>query len=159
MSEHDWALLVHLLGVLFLFAGMSVAGVAQSSARRRALPSEVALLLGLSRTGVLFVAAGALLVLIGGFWLIEVSDGFYSLGDGWIAGSFGLLALAFVLGWAGGQKPKQARRMADRLSGEQDVPTAELRGLLDDRLAIALNYSAAAAVFAALVIMIWKPGL
>lgn len=157
MGGRDWALLVHLLGVVALFSGMSIAGVAHAAARRRELPSEIALILGLSRAGVAFVGAGALLVLIGGFWLIHESHGFYSLGDRWIAVVLFLLLGSFVVGGLGGQQPKRARQLAEQLAREGNTPTDELRKLLDDPLAIWLNYAAAAAIFAAFVLMIWKP--
>ncbi len=85
MTARDWALAVHLLGVVFLFSGMSIAGVGHAAARRQERPSLIAVLLGLTRVGVLFVVVGSLFVLVGGFWLIGESDGFYSLSDGWIA--------------------------------------------------------------------------
>jgi uncharacterized membrane protein len=147
------------VGVLLLFAGMTVAAVAEAGARRHARPREIAALLGLTRTGVALVAAGALVVVGSGLWLIEVSDGVYSLGDGWIAGSLGLLVVAFILGALGGQRPKRARQIATRLAREGEGRTDELRALLDDRLSRAINYAAALAVVAALVIMVWKPGL
>ena len=158
VSEFDWALLLHLVGVVLLFSGMAVAAVAHEGARRRDRPGEVAALLGLTRAGVALVAVGALLVLAGGFWLIEASNDAYSLGDGWIAGSLVLLVLAFVLGAAGGQRPKQARRLASQLAEQEPAPNAELRALLGDRLSLALNYLAALCVAAALVLMVWRPG-
>jgi uncharacterized membrane protein len=148
---------MHLLGFAFLFSGMSIAGVAHAAARRRELPSQIALLLGLTRAGVLFVVAGSLMVLIGGFWLIEESNGFYSLRDGWIGVSFLLLLGSFVLGGIGGQQPKRARLRAEELARENDVPSEELRKMLDQPLALWLNYAAAAAFFVAFVLMIWKP--
>jgi uncharacterized membrane protein len=157
VSGRDLALLVHLVGVVFLFSGMSIAGVLHTAARRQDRPSQVALLLGPTRVGVLFVAAGGALVLVGGFWLIEESDGFYSLGDGWILAGLLLLVAAFILGWLGGQQPKRARVLAEQLAREGDAPSAELRELLDDRAASALNYAAAAAIFLAFVLMIWRP--
>lgn len=157
MDGHDLALLVHLVGVVFLFSGISVAGVLLTAARRQERPSQVALLLGPTRVGVLFVAAGGLFVLVGGFWLIEESDGFYSLGDGWILAGLLLLLGAFVLGWLGGQPPKRARLLAEQLARDGDVPSVELRKLLDDPRASALNYAAAAAIFLAFVLMIWRP--
>src|SRR4029078_3103370 len=94
---------MHLLGFAFLFSGMSIAGVAHAAARRRELPSQIALLLALTRAGVLFVVAGSLMVLIGGFWLIEESNGFYSLRDGWIGVSLLLLiGSVFPRGGRGG---------------------------------------------------------
>jgi uncharacterized membrane protein len=157
VTGRDWALLVHLLGVAFLFSGMSIAGVAHSAARRRELPSEIALLLGLTRTGVLFVMVGSLMVLIGGFWLIEESDGFYSLGDWWISAALVLLLGSFVLGGIGGQQPKRARLRAEELARVDDTPSDELQNMLDQPLALWLNYGAAAAIFLAFVLMIWKP--
>jgi uncharacterized membrane protein len=158
MSEHDWALLLHLIGVVLLFSGMTVAAVADETARRRERPGEIAALLGPARVGVIFVAAGAVCVLAGGFWLVG-NSGAYSLGDGWISASFALLVAAFVLGGLGGQRPKRARLLASRLAGEGDAPSGELDGLLDDPLSRAANYLAGVAVIAALVIMVWKPGV
>lgn len=157
MSGRDLALLVHLTGVVFLFSGMSVAGVLHTAARRQERPSQVALLLGLTRIGVLLVAAGAVFVLIGGFWLIEESAGFYSLSDGWILGGLILLVASFVLGGMGGQQPKRARLLAEQLAADGDAPSFELRKLMDDPRASALNYAAAGAIFLAFVLMIWKP--
>lgn len=159
MTEREWALLLHLSGVVLLFAGTTVAAVAHAAARRHERPSEIAALLSLTRVGVALVAAGALLVVGSGLWLIEVSNGFYSLGDGWIAGAFGLLVLSFVLGAAGGQRPKRARRLAERLAAGGEGRVEDLRELLDDPASNALNYAAALAMIAALVIMVWKPGL
>ena len=152
MTDREWALLFHLVGVVLLFSGLTLAAAALVAARRREAPGEIAALLGLTRSGVALLAAGALLLVGTGLWLVEIWDGVYSLGDGWIAGSLGLLLLSFVLGAIGGQRPKQARRLAEAGGGE------ELRRLLDDRRSDAFNYAAAIAVTAALVLMVWKPG-
>ena len=157
MSGHDLALLVHLTGVVFLFSGISVAGVLHAAARREERPSQVALLLGLTRIGVLFIAAGGVFVLVGGFWLLGESDGFYSLGDGWILAGLVLLLGSFVLGWLGGQQPKRARVLAEQLAVDGDAPSVELRKLMDDPRASTLNYAAAGTIFLAFVLMIWKP--
>ena len=159
MTEREWALLLHLAGVALIFSGMSVAAVAHAGARRRERAGEIAALLGLTRAGVALLAAGAFVIVGSGLWLIEVSDGLFSLGDGWIAGALGLLVLAFVLGALGGQRPRRARLLAARLERQGETPAAEVRALLDDPLSRALNYAAALAVVAALVIMVWKPGL
>lgn len=153
MTEREWALLFHLAGVVLLFSGLTLAAAALAAARRREVAGEIAALLGLTRLGVVLVAAGALLLVGTGLWLVEIWDGVYSLGDGWIAASLGLLALSFVLGAIGGQKPKQARKLAEGGGGG-----AELRRLLDDRRPDVFNYAAALAVIAALVLMVWKPG-
>lgn len=158
MTEQDWALLLHLVGIVLLFAGMAIAAVAHEAARKRERPTEIAALLGPARVGVLCVAVGVLCILAGGFWLVGSSDAF-SLGEGWILTALVLLVLAIVLGAVGGQRPKQARLLATRLASEGDARSGELRTLLDDPLARASNYLAAVAVIAALVIMVWKPGM
>ena len=157
MTEQDWALLLHLLGVVLLFAGMAVAAVAEGSARRQERPREIGVLLGQARVGVAFVAAGCVAILAGGFWLLS-SSSTYSLTDGWIIAGLVLLVLALALGAVGGQRPKRARLLAARLARESDVPSGELRALLDDRASHWANYLAAAGVIAALLIMVWKPG-
>jgi uncharacterized membrane protein len=118
--------------VVLLFSGLAVAAVAHAGARRSEHPGEVAALLGLTQSGVALVSAGALLIVGSGLWLIELSHGFYSLGDGWIASSLGLLVLAFALGAAGGQRPKRARLPAARAADEGEARAEELRALLDD---------------------------
>jgi uncharacterized membrane protein len=160
VSEREWALLLHLVGVALLFSGMAVAAVALAGARRRERPGEIAAVLGLTRAGVVLVAAGALLVVGSGLWLVETSNGVYSLGDGWIAAALGLLVLAFILGGLGGQRPKRARKIAEQLAHEgESARVAELRKLLDDRPSLTLNYASGLCVVAALVVMVWKPGL
>jgi uncharacterized membrane protein len=152
---YRWALFLHLVGALLFFSGLAVAAVAQLSARRRRRPSEVALLLGAARTGVLLVALGAVLILVFGLWLTDLSGyGF----DGWVLAALVLFAVAVVLGGLGGQTPKRARRLAERLASGADEPSAELRALLRDPRADALNAAAAVAAVAVLVLMVWKPG-
>jgi hypothetical protein len=92
----DAALFLHLLGALRFVAGIIVAGVAHGAARRRHRASEVALLIGLARTGAFLVVAGAALVLAFGLWLVDLRG--HSLGERWIAGALTLFALALVLG-------------------------------------------------------------
>ena len=152
----DVALFFHLLGAFSLVSGTVVAGVAFETARRREGPAEISLLLGLSRIGVLLVALGTLLVLGFGLWLVDL--GHWGYGAGWIDAAIGLFAAAIVLGGIGGQRPKQARKLAQRLATEGAPATAELRALLDNRAALAVNYVSALLMLAVLVLMVFKPG-
>jgi uncharacterized membrane protein len=152
---HDLALLLHFLGAFLLVAGMAVAGVASEAARRRRTPSEIALLLGLARVGAVALALGTLLALGCGLWLVHL-DGF-GYGAGWVTASIGLLAAALVLGGLGGQRPKQARKLAVAESGRETV-SPELGALLDDRLARSLNYLSLLLIAAIVVLMVTKPG-
>jgi uncharacterized membrane protein len=152
----DAALFLHLLGTLLFVAGTTVAGIAHGTARRRHRATEVALILGVTRTGVLLVAVGAVLVLAFGLWLVDLRG--HSLGEAWIAGALTLLALALVLGALGGRRPRQARLRAGRLARDDDSVDHELRRLLDDRASAAANYVAVLVVLAILALMVWQPG-
>lgn len=155
MTSYEIGLALHLLGVLLFFGGAMVAGVVFEAARRRSRPSEVALLLSVTRVGALFVAGGAVLLLAAGLWLADDVDVF---GDAWLLASLALFVLSLLLGAWGGQKPKQARRLATRLAAETDEPMPELRRLLDDPPSRVANYASTALVLVVLLLMVWQPG-
>ena len=155
MSKLEVALFFHILGALLFVAGIVVAGVVFEAARRREEPAEIALLLGLARWGVLFVGVGATLVLAFGLWLVDIEGLGY--GTGWISAALTLYVVSLLLGGIGGRRPKQARRLAERLRAEGSPATPELRALLDDRVADAANYLSALAVLAIVVLMVFKP--
>lgn len=148
-------LFLHLLGALALVSGIAVAGVAFEAARRRDRPAEVAILLGLGRVGALLVAVGMLLAGGCGLWLAHL--GGWGYGSFWVACSIVLFPLALVLGGAGGQRPKRARRLAVQLASADAPISAELRGLLDDSTTQALNYLALLMVLAIVALMCFKP--
>ena len=154
----SWALFFHLLGAFLFVGGVIVAGVAFEAARRRRRPSEIALLLGLTRIGigVLLVALGALLVLPFGLWLVHLER--FGYGAAWVEAALALFAVVGALGGVGGQRPKRARKLAEQLAREGYAETPELRALLDDRLALAVNYLSAVLVLAIVALMVFKPG-
>jgi uncharacterized membrane protein len=156
VTRYDVALFFHLLGAFSFVAGTLVAGVAFESARRRQTPDEIALLLSLSRIGVVLVAAGTLLVLGFGLWLVRL--GAWGYGAGWIDAALGLLIAVVVLGTIGGQRPKRARKLAGKLAAEQAAVNDELRALLDDRATLATNYLSALMLLAIVALMVFKPG-
>ena len=155
-AAEDWALFFHLLGAFILFSGVAVAGVAFEVARRRRRPSEIALMLGLSRAGVLLVALGALLALPFGLWLVHL--GRWGYGARWVDAALVLFVAASIVGAIAGQRPKRARLLAERLAREEAVESAEVRALLDDRVALVLNYLSALLLVAIVVLMVFKPG-
>lgn len=155
MNEYNLALFFHLIGMLLFVGGILLAGVAFEVARRQDKPAEIALLLGLTRAGVLLVGVGTLLLGGFGLWLVHLGDFGYS--TGWVDDSIALYLLALVLGTLGGQRPKQARHLAARLHAENAPVTNQLRGLLDDRLARVANYGSLLAILAILVLMVFKP--
>ncbi len=151
----DVALFLHLLGAFAFVAGMAVVAIAFEAGRRREQPAEIALLLGLARIGAILVAIGALASLAFGMWLVHLTS--YDLGTGWIGWALALWVAAVVLGGLGGQRPKQARKLASRLAAAGQPASEELRALLSDRLSLLANYLAALAVLAIIVLMVFKP--
>ena len=152
----DIALFFHLLGAFSLVAGAFVAGVAFETARRRKTPAEIALLLGLSRIGVLLVALGLLFVLGFGLWIVDLGD--WGYGTAWIDVALVLLLVVVILGGIGGQRPKRARKLAAHLASEGSPVSPELRALLDDRATLAINYLSALLLLAIIALMVFKPG-
>ena len=153
---YDLALCLHLFGAFSLVSGTVVAAVGFEAARRRASCREIALLLGLARVGAVLVVGGTLLAGGSGLWLVAL--GHWGYATPWVDAAIGLLALVVVTGSLGGQRPKQARRLATALAAQDAPPSDELRSLLGDRVAIALNYVAVGALLAIVVLMVVKPG-
>ncbi|HEY5045013.1 MAG TPA: DUF2269 family protein [Solirubrobacteraceae bacterium] len=150
----DVALFFHLLGALLFVAGIILAGAAFEVARRRERPAEITLLLGLTRIGVVLVAVGGLLLAVFGLWLVHLGGFGYS--SGWVDAAIALYLVALALGGLGGQRPKQARRLATQLAAEQMPVSAELRTLLDDPLSRTSNYGSLVIVLVILVLMVFK---
>ena len=157
MGTGQWLLLFHLLGAFLFVSGAAVAAVLQLAAMRRERPSEIAVLLGAIRGGVLLVAVGAVVVLVFGIWLAEHAA--YGLGEGWVSLALGLFVLAVVLGGVAGRHDKETRRLAVRLAQDGDRPSPELHRRLRNPVPLALNYGSAALVLAILVVMVWKSSL
>lgn len=155
MTTRELALLVHLAGVISLFSGIAVAAVAFAGARRREQPAEIALLLGLTRAGVVLVGAGATVALGAGLWLADLGD--HSLTGGWLGAALALFVVALVLGAVGGRPAKRARLLASRLAADASPAGPELRALLDSRAGAVANWAATAALLAVLVLMVVKP--
>ena len=154
MTSYDWALLLHVLGVVGFFSGMAIATAAQLGAWRRERAGEVAAVLALARVGVLVVVAGLALVVASGLWLVDEPG--RSVDDGWITVSLLLLLVSVLLGAVGCRKAKAARRLAEAQAPEARVD-ALVQTLLRDRAALAANLLAAAAALGSLVLMVWRP--
>lgn len=151
----DVALFFHLLGAFLFVAGIVLAGAVFEAARRRERPTEIALLLGLTRFAVLLVAIGALLLGVFGLWLVHL--GHFGYGSGWVDAAIVLYVIALALGGLGGQRPKQARKLAAVLAERNAPMSPELRGLLEDPISRAENYGSLLVVFVIVVLMVFKP--
>lgn len=155
MTTTQWLLGFHLVGAFLFVSGAVAVGTLHTVAMRRERPSEIALLLGLTRPAVALVGAGSLLTLAFGIWLAG-HDGF-SLGEGWISAALALWAVSVVLGAVGGRSARHTRYLAERLATGSDDPSEELRRALRDPVARALNSCSFLALVAVLALMVWKP--
>jgi uncharacterized membrane protein len=155
MTLTHWLLFAHLLGALSFFAGAAVAGTLQLAAMRRERPSEVLVLLRLTRVGVALVGAGALLTLVFGIALAEhLGDG---LSPAWIQAALGLWVASMALGALGGRTARHARYLAERLAGAGDAPSEELRALVGARGPLLASAASGALLLAVLALMVWQP--
>ena len=151
----DALLFLHLLSAFVFVSGAVTAGILQITAMRRERPSEIALLLRVTRVAVLLVVVGALATLA--FGLALVGHEGIGYGTGWVSASIALWVAAMALGGAGGRTARHARYLAERLAAADDRPNDELRTLVAHRPSLLLSYASTAAVVAILVLMVWKP--
>jgi uncharacterized membrane protein len=155
---NSWLLFFHLLGAVLFFSGAAVAAVGQLVALRREKPSEIALLLGLTRWGVLLVGLGALLTIGFGSWIVARVS-YWSFHQAWIEWAVALWVASMVVGGLGGRPARHTRELAERLAREGDRPSEELRRRVADPLSLALSFASGAILVAVLVLMVWKPGV
>ena len=156
MTTYQWLLGLHVVAAFFFLSGGVMVGLVHATAMRRERPSEVAYLLGLTRIGVVVVTVGALGSLALGLALVAHLP-YRSIGDTWIAVSLALWAASLVLGAIGGRSARKTRHLAEQLARDGDTPSPELRRLLTDPTAFALNFGSLLAALVVLALMIWKP--
>lgn len=156
MSGYQWLLMLHVTGAFFLLGGSTIAALLHLLALRTNRPSEIAQLLGLIRLGLPVLLLGSLLTLVLGLWLVHHVG--YSYSAFWVWGAVVLWVVANALGKVGGEKQEHARKLAERLAGEGDGESAELRALVRDPLSTAMSWAAGLAIYGILALMIWKPG-
>jgi uncharacterized membrane protein len=156
VDRYHWLLFFHVSGAFLLLGGAAFAGVFNLAALRRERPSEIALLLALTRWAVVAISAGLLVTIGFGLWLVHNVG--YDWGQAWIIASLVLWALSGFLGSRGGTMQRKSRALAERFAAEGDVPSPELRARLRDPLALALSWSSGLVALAILGLMIWKPG-
>lgn len=156
-STFEVALFLHLLGTLAFASGMAVAAICFEAARRRSTATEVAMLLSLTRAGVLLVVSGAIVAGGCGLWLASLTN--LSFRNEWVWLSAALFVTSIVLGGFGGRRPRQARTLAnaERTADVDAAPSGRLRALLDDPASRACNYLAALALLAIVYLMVTRP--
>jgi uncharacterized membrane protein len=155
VTAYHWLLFFHLVGAVLFFAGAAVAGTLQLGAMRAEKPSEILVLLRLTRVGVLIVVLGAVLTLA--FGMALASHLGYGFTPAWIQASFGLWVASVVLGAIGGRTAREARYRAEELAASGDLPDDGLRALVSHRPSLILSYVSGLLLFVILVLMVWRP--
>ena len=151
----EWALFLHLLGVL-LFVGASVAVSAlRLLAIGKPRPSESALFLRAVRPLVPLVGIGLVLTLGAGVWLAHELGVPYD--SGWLLWTYALVAWLVVVGAVAGRLDRRTRELAERVAAAGDEPSPELDRRLRDPVALTLDASLLAATLAIVALMVWKP--
>ena len=156
MSRYDWLLFLHMTGAFLVIGGAVMAGVFNLSALRSERPSEVVLFFRFARLAVAAIGVGMVLTLGFGLWLVH--DAGYGWGETWIVLALVLWVLSNAMAGIGGNREKQVRELAERLTAEGDVPSPELSARLRDPVWLALSWGSGIVVIAILALMIWKPG-
>ena len=157
MSRYDWLLFLHVASAFAVAAALVVLTGSLLAARRRERPSEIALAFGLTRANViLFDVAGTAILVFGVLLVLDLDA--YEITEAWILATLALWLVTALAGARAARTYRQAGTVARRLAAEGDVPTGELTGLVRDRRAAVLHAVSAAALLAALVLMIYKPG-
>ncbi len=151
----DWALFLHLTGVL-LFVGGSIAVTAlRLLAIGKERPSESAVLLRAVRPLVPLVGTGLLLTLAAGAWLANELRVPYD--SGWLQWTYALVVWLGVVGAIAGGLDRRTRVLAEREAASDDPPSPELVRRLRDPLALTLDASMLVATVAIVALMVWKP--
>lgn len=151
----DWALFLHVTGVL-LFVGGSIAVTAlRLLAIGKERPSESAVLLRAVRPLVPIVGTGLLLTLGAGAWLAHELRVPYD--SSWLQTTYVLVVWLGVAGAVAGRLDRKTRELAERTAAEGDRPSDELARRLRDPVALALDASMLVATVAIVALMVWKP--
>lgn len=155
MSTTQWLLLGHLASAFALVSGGVAAGILQVAAMRAARPSEVALLLRLTRPAVILVGVGGVAALGFGLALVDHLD----IGSDvlWIRLAVVLWIASMILGGLGGRRARHARYLAETLSREDDAPSRELAARVSDPVSVGASFLSFILVLVILVLMVWQP--
>jgi uncharacterized membrane protein len=158
VSTYDWLLFLHITGAFLFAGGVFVAGAFNIAAQFRERPSEIALLLGLTRFAVVVIGVGSVMTLVFGLWLVSEAPWGYGYGQAWVIAAIVLWVVGNAMGGQGGNREKATRLEAERLAEQGDAPSAELRARMRDPLTLLLSYGGAVLLLAVIALMIWKPG-
>ena len=150
----DWALFLHLVGVLVFVAGaIAVTALRLLAIGRR--PSESALLLRAVRPLVPLVGVGLVWTVAAGAWLAHELG--FSYGSSWLRWTYVLIVWLLVVGAVAGRLDRRTRELAEHVAATGDEPSPELARCLRDPVALTLDASMLVATLTIVALMVWKP--
>jgi uncharacterized membrane protein len=151
----DWALFLHLAGVLLFVGGSVAVTTLRVLAIGKDRPSESALLLRAVRPLVPLVGGGLVLTLGAGVWLADELGVQYDAT--WLRWTYALVAWLVVVGAIAGRMDRRTRELAERLAAADDRPSPELARRLRDPVSLTLDVSMLLATVAIVALMVWQP--
>jgi uncharacterized membrane protein len=151
----DWALFLHLLGVLVFVGASGSVTALRLLATVQPRPSESALLLRAVRPLVPVVGLGLVLTVTAGAWLAHELRVPYDAG--WLRWTYVLVAWLVAVGSLAGRLDRKTRELAEHVAATGDRPSAELTRRLRDPVTLVLDASMLVATLAIVALMVWRP--
>ena len=150
---YEWLLFAHLLGVAVLLGGVGIHVVSVERLRQARTVTELGLLVAAAHRGERIVFSGAALLVVAG---LTMAVRFWSLSDGWIATSIGVVV---AMGLAGSIVDRRMERLRGALRSVPDekTPSADVRTLARNRVLHASNRISVVLVAEIVFLMSVKP--
>lgn len=150
---YEWLLFGHLLGVAVLLAGVGIHVVSVERLRQARTVTELGLLVAAAHRGERIVFSGATLLVAAG---LTMAVRFWSLSDGWIATSIGVVV---AMGLTGSIVDRRMERLSGALRSAPDgeTPSTDLTMLARNPVLHASNRISVALVVEILFLMSVKP--
>jgi hypothetical protein len=158
MGLSDWLLALHVLAAFAWIASLVVYTVVIVAGRRLSVPSDVARLFAVSRSGDALIAVGMIGTIVFGLWLAIDLDAYHPW-DGWIIAAVVLWFVAGEVGRRTGAIYDATRQRAKELVREgNDAPSQELNAMLRSQRGATFHGLLVLISIVFLVVMIYKPG-
>ena len=151
---YEWLLFGHVLGVAVLLAGVGIYVLSVERLRQARTVTELRLLVAAARRGERIAFIGAAPLVAAG---VTMAVRFWSLSDGWIATSIGLVV---AMGLAGSIVDRKMKRLRAALQSapDEESPSTDLTMLARNPVLHASNRIYVALVVEILFLMSVKPG-
>jgi uncharacterized membrane protein len=156
---YDWLLFFHVLAAFALVTALVLFTAVVIAGYRVETPGAALAYFRVAQPANLLVAAGGLLTLVLGIWLVFEAPGDYHLWDGWVILALVLWAIVAGAGQRTGREYAPAEALATQLAADgNDAPSAELNRMLRNTRSLMFHAIAVGATLLLLVDMIFKPG-